>query len=175
MKKDLFPIGCVVKPHGVRGKIKVHYFGEEIGRFRRYRRVFIEDPEGVLRPYEIGEVTPQPPRLILQLQGLQTIEDIQPLLGKEIFIRKESLPALPTGEYYWMDLLGLDVVTDGGKCIGKITRIFPTGANDVYVVQGKRGEIFVPAIESVIRRIDCQEKVMEVGWMEGLWEREDEI
>jgi 16S rRNA processing protein RimM len=175
MKKDLFPIGCVVKPHGVRGKIKVQYFGEDIGQFSRYRSVFIEDPDGVLRPYEIGEVTPQPPRLILQLKGFQTVEDIQPLLGKEILVRKESLPSLPEGEYYWMDLLGMDVVTEDGKNIGKVIRIFPTGANDVYVVQGKRREIFLPATERVIRRIDCLEKVMEVGWMEGLWEREDEI
>ena len=175
MKKGFVPIGRVAKPHGVRGKVKVDYFGEDPDPFRGCRVVFLEDPGGTLRSYEICEVTPQPPRLILQLKGLQTIEDIQPLLGKEILVQRDHLPPLPEGEYYWVDLLGLEVVTGNRKRIGKIKAVLPTGANDVLVVQGKTRELYLPAIERVIRKIDFGEKVMEVIWMEGLWEREDEI
>ena len=142
MEEDLFPIGRVVKPHGVRGKIKINYFGEDLSQFHLYRTVFIEDPMGRLMPYEILEATPQPPRLILQLKDIQTLEEAQPLVGKEIFIRKGSLPDLPEGEYYWFEILGMEVETEEGKRIGRIKEILPTGANDVYVVQGEKERSF---------------------------------
>jgi len=56
-----------------------------------------------------------------------------------------------------------------------VKEIFPTGANDVYVVEGKRGEILLPATEEVIRSIDIKKRVMKVVRKEGLWEDEDEV
>jgi len=170
-----FPIGRVVKPHGVRGKIKINYFGEDFSQFHSYREVFIEDQMGRLQSYEILEATPQPPRLILQLKDIRTVEEARSLVGKEIYIRKECLPDLPEDEYYWMETIGMEVETEDGKRIGKIKEIFRTGAHDIYVVQGKRGEIFLPAVEGLIESIDREKRIVRVTWMEGLWEREDEV
>ena len=175
MGKDLFPIGRVVKPHGVKGKIKVEYFGEDLNRFSLYREVFIEDRMGKMETYEILETIPQPPRLILRLKGIERVEDAQILVGKEILIPKEALPDLPEDEYYWIEILGMVVETEEGKRIGKVKEILPTGANDVFVVEGKRGEIFLPATEQVIQSIDRKRGVMKVIRMEGLWEEEDEV
>jgi 16S rRNA processing protein RimM len=175
MEKDLFPIGRVVKPHGVRGKMKVEYFGDDLDRFSSYREIFIENETNRLEPYEILEVLPQPPRLILRLKGVEKIEEVEPLIGKNIFIEKEALPELEVGEYYWADLLGMEVETQEGKRIGKVKEIFSTGAHDVYVVEGKRGEILLPAIEGVIQSIHLKKRVMKVARMEGLWEDEDEV
>jgi 16S rRNA processing protein RimM len=175
MEKNLFPIGRVVKPHGVKGKMKVEYFGEDLHRFSSYREIFIEDEKSGLESYEILEVIPQPPRLILRLKGIEKIEQTEPLIGKNILIEKEALPELEEGEYYWADLLGIKVETREGKGIGKVREIFSTGAHDVYVVEGKRGEIFLPAIEDVIQSIDLKKRVMKVVRMEGLWEDEDEV
>jgi len=175
MKRELFPIGRVVKPHGVKGKIKVEYFGEDLSRFSDYREILIQDRTGGTQSYEVLEVGQQPHRLILRLKGVESIEEAVPLLGKEIFIRKEQLPDLNEKEYYWFDILGMVVETGEGKRIGKVKEILPTGANDVYVVEGKRGEICLPATEEVIQSIDVERKVMKVIRMEGLWEREDEV
>ena len=152
MKEDLFPIGRVVKPHGVRGKIKVEYFGEEVSHFCLYQEVFIEDNKGKLKSYEILEVIPQPPCLILRLKVIERIEEVQPLMGREIYVNRGALPPLREGEYYWIDILGMVVETEGGKRIGRVKEIFPTGANDVYVVEGKNREIFLPATEGLFRK-----------------------
>jgi 16S rRNA processing protein RimM len=175
MEKNLFPIGRVVKPHGVKGKMKVEYFGDDLQRFFSYREVFIESETRGPESYEILEAIPQPPRFILRLRGIEKIEQVQPLIGKTILVEKKALPDLEEGEYYWADLLGMKVETREGKGIGKVKEIFPTDAHDVYVVEGKRGEIFLPAIEEVIQSIDLKKQVMKVVRMEGLWEDEDEI
>jgi 16S rRNA processing protein RimM len=175
MEKDLFPIGRVVKPHGVKGKIKVEYFGEELSRFLPCQEVFIEDNKGQLKPYEILEAIPQPPRLILRLKEIERIEEVQPLTGREILAKRGTLPPLKEGEYYWIDILGMVVETEEGKRIGRVKEILPTGANDVYVVEGKKREIFLPATEEVIQKVDLEKGVMKVIRMEGLWEDEDEV
>ncbi len=175
MINNLFPIGRVVKPHGVKGKMKVKYFGDDLHRFSFYREVFIEGEKGMPEPYEVLEAIPQPPRLILRLKGVEKIEEVELLMGKEIFIKKEAFPALGEREYYWMDILGMKVETEEGKKIGKVKEIFPTGANDVYVIEGKRGEILLPATEEVILSVDLPRGVMRVACLEGLWEDEDEI
>jgi 16S rRNA processing protein RimM len=175
MEKDLLPIGRVVKPHGVKGKIKVEYFGEDLNRLPPIREVFIEDSVGRLHTYEVLEASAQPPRLIFRIKGIERIEEAQPLVGKEILIRKGALPDLKEGEYYWFKIIGMVVETEQGKKIGKLKEIFPTGANDVYVVEGKRRDIFLPASEEVIKSIDLKTGVMKVNRMEGLWEEEDEI
>jgi 16S rRNA processing protein RimM len=175
MEQSLCPIGKVVKPHGVMGKIKVVYFGESLDRFPLHQKIFIKDSLGRPESYEVLEVTLQPPRLILRLKGIERVEETEGLIGKEIFIRKEDLPEPQEGEYYWFEILGMAVETERGRRIGTVKEIFPTGANDVYVVQGKRGEIFLPATGEVIQSIDRQRRVIRVVRMEGLWEEEDEI
>jgi 16S rRNA processing protein RimM len=175
MTKDLIPIGRVVRPHGVRGKIKVEYFGEDVSRFPPSPEVFIEVKAGGLQAYEILETTPQPPRLILRLKGIERREQVEPLIGKVVFIKREVLPDLEEGEYYWTDLMGMSVETQEGKKIGRVKEIFSTGANDIYVVEGKRGEIFLPATGDVIQNVDCKNGVMKVNRKEGLWEEDDEV
>ena len=175
MTKDLIPIGRVVRPHGVRGKIKLEYFGEDVHCFPPSREVFIEVKAGRLQAYEILETTPQAPRLILRLKGIERREEVEPLIGKEVFIKREVLPDLEEGEYYWMDLLGMSVETQEGKKIGRVKEIFSTGANDGFVIEGKRGEIFLPATEEVVQGVDRERGVMKVSRKNGLWEEEDEV
>ncbi len=175
MERDLLPIGRVIKPHGVKGKVKVEYFGNDPCRFPTYHEVFIRDSTGRPEPYEILEAVPQPPRLILRLKGVERIEETEPLIGKDILVRRETLPDLKEGEYYWVDILGIEVETEQGKSIGRLKEIFTTGAGDVYVVEENKREILLPATEEVIRNIDPGRGVMKVSRKEGLWEEEDEV
>jgi 16S rRNA processing protein RimM len=175
MKRILIPIGRVVNTHGIKGKMKVEYFGEDLHHFFLYHEIFIENEKGRAEPYEIIETIPQPPRLILRLKGIEKIEEAESLIGREILIKKEALPKLEAGEYYWVDILGMEVETQEGKRIGNVREIFTTRAHDVYVIRGKRREIFLPATEEVIQDIDLNRGVMKVARMKGFWEEEDEI
>jgi 16S rRNA processing protein RimM len=165
----------VTRPHGIRGKVKIRYYGEDLNEFSRYREIVLRDERGVEEPFEVVETTPQPPLLILKLRGVDRMEDAEALVGDEVLIRKDLLPDLEEGEYYWHDLLGMEVENETGKSIGRVTDILRTGANDVYVVQGKREEFFLPATEEVIKYIDLKRRVITAHWMEGLWEKEDEV
>ena len=81
--------------------------------------------------------------------------------------RKDGV--LEEGAYYIVDLLGLDVITDAGKLLGKIDDIYNTGSNDIYVVKDELGkQILLHAIKDVIKQINLEEKKIIVHLIKGL-------
>jgi 16S rRNA processing protein RimM len=173
--EDLVAIGKVIKPHGIRGQIKIAYFGEDPGGFRHYREILIKDGQGIPRVYEIEEVASQPNNLILRLKGIGKREETHLLLRKEILVPRKALPPLEEGEYFWFEILGLTVETQEGKTLGTVKEVLATGANDVLVVEGKERELHLPVTKEVVRNIDREKGVIQVIRMEGLWEKEDEV
>jgi 16S rRNA processing protein RimM len=174
MEHDLVPIGRIIKPHGIRGKVKVDYYGDDPAGFR-YGEVFLSGPPDQFRAVEVLSVSVQPPRLILQLKGSDRIEEAESLAGQEIFVPRSALPELEEGEFYWFEVVGMEVETEEGRRLGTVREILPTGGHDVYFVKGKRREIALPATAGVISEIDRERRVIRVRRMEGLWETEDEV
>jgi 16S rRNA processing protein RimM len=95
-------------------------------------------------------------------------EEAEGLRGSEVSVSKQELPALPEGEYYWFELMGMEVQSEDGRALGKIFNIVTTGSNDVYEVRGPLGEILIPAIEGVVIGVDAEKKRMTIRIPEGL-------
>ena len=107
-------------------------------------------------------------RLIIKLEGCDSIESAEKLRGWTLFIRREAFVPLPEGEYYWFEIEGLHVYDEDGKYYGRIVEIMETGSNDVYVVQDGKTEILLPMIESVVKTIDVKEQKLIFHVVEGL-------
>ena len=103
----------------------------------------------------------------MELEGLTSIDEAEECRGADILIKKEGL-AREEGEYFWFELLGLDVYLDTGEYLGSICQIMSTGSNDIYVVRKGVSEILVPAIYEIVERIDLENRRMIISDMEGL-------
>ena len=90
------------------------------------------------------------------------------MVGEWMTVPGASSPALSEGEYFHFQLLGLQVFTEEGERLGRVCEILETGSNDVYVVSGDGGELLLPALADVIRRVDLAERVMVVDLPDGL-------
>jgi 16S rRNA processing protein RimM len=118
-------------------------------------------------PLTLRSVRPHNAFLLVSFEGYDDIDQSAELVNQMVFIPAESLPKLPAGEYYHHQLLGLNVVDEHGKPVGRLSEILETGANDVYVVvQPEGGEILIPAIESTIRGVDLERREMTVVLMD---------
>jgi 16S rRNA processing protein RimM len=162
-------IGQVVGVHGVRGELTVEILTEAPNRFGLMARVFV-GPDGEepvawkLEGYRLHKG-----RALLKLAGCDdrtTAETFRRCLVQ--VPREESLP-LAEGEYYEYQILDLEVWTLDGECLGRVTEIIDTGANDVYVIESQdRLELLIPAIEGVIQKIDLEASRLMVELPEGL-------
>ena len=105
---------------------------------------------------------------MLKLAGIDTRTEAETLRGRALTVPRSELRSLPEGEYYAFQLVGIEVVTTAGAGVGRIVDIMTTASNDVYVVEGERGEILIPAIEDVVKSIDLETGRMVIEAIDGL-------
>jgi 16S rRNA processing protein RimM len=110
-------------------------------------------------------------QVLLHLQGVNTREQAELLMGQEVRAESRRLPPLPEGEYYVFQLEGLSVRhAEDGTDLGELTEIIPTPAHDVYVVAKDGREVLFPAVEEVVVHIDLDQGVIKVLPPPGLIE-----
>jgi len=165
---DLFEIGRVLKPRGLKGQMRCFSHLESDGLGKSLREVCIRTPDGKADFYRLKEISFGGKFFFLSVEGVDTPEAAEALAGSDVLASVEVLKPLAEDEYYWRDIIGLDVVTETGQLLGQVQEIFPTGSNDVYVCRDGEKEILLPAISDVIRKIDLNGKRMVVRLIEGL-------
>ena len=167
-KMDLITIGEIVKTRGLRGCMKVVSFVDTSDISSELEFVYIQDHSEQKKLYNIRKVDISGKFLFIELDSIDDVELAKTFVGCKVVIPGDMFKELPQGEYYWRDIIGLNVYTEDGKLLGQIESVFPTGSNDVYVCKGGEREILLPAIADVIKLIDIDRKVMNVKLMEGL-------
>lgn len=167
---ELIPVGKIIGTHGIKGLLKVHSYSGNLESLQAARSVVMKSPLGGIREFEIRDVAPHAGKFILGLKDLDDINQVLPFVGSEICLLRSQLPETGEDEYYWCDLIGIEVVTADGAVLGSIVEIFETGSNDVYVVRGGEREYLIPAVASVIAGVDLKSGRMLVTPPEGLLE-----
>lgn len=159
-------IGFIRRPHGVRGELIMDLHTDFPERIKPGRKVFIGEK---YQPVTFDTVRSHNESLLISLRGYETLESIGRFRNQWVYIKAKDAPALPEGQYYKYELLDLIVKDDAGNLLGKLSEILETGANDVYIVKDESGkEILLPAIPSVILKIDMQAKEITVHLIDGL-------
>lgn len=161
-------IGKVLGTHGIRGQLRVMPYSGDSGSISGLKQFYLATTSGPGEPYVIARSAPYKKQVLVTLRGYDDINAVQVFVGREVYIRRDQLPRLPDGEYYWIDLIGLKVLTTGGESLGTLKDILQTGENDVYVVQSAAREYLIPAIEEVVVEIDLAGRRMIIAPLEGL-------
>jgi 16S rRNA processing protein RimM len=166
---ELIEIGRIVRSHGLEGRVKVLSYLESPEVLHDLSGLFVGRtvPEAVLFP--LVAVQAGRDSFILQLRGIDDRNAAERLRGCSVWMPSENMQKLPEGEYYWRDIIGLQVLTEEDEILGRIESVFPTGGNDVYVCRGGEREILLPAIGDVVRKIDTDRGVMVVRLLKGLF------
>ena len=165
---DFLEIGKIVKPHGLKGRMKVLSYLESDDLLRTLDEIAIRQEKDEIVRFRIRSLQVKGRCFYMEMEGIEKIEEVEALVGCLVLVPEARLSALPEGEYYWQQLIGVEVITEEGRPVGKLKRIFPTGSNDVYVCSEGENEILLPAIEEVVRKIDLQKGMMVVRLPKGL-------
>ena len=155
-------MGRIAAPFGVKGWVKVHPFTAATQNLLAYETWWIGGA-GDWREIAVAEARVQGQAVAARLEGCDDRNAAAALRGNSVAVPREALPRTEGGEYYWADLIGLNVVNTAAQDFGRVTQILQTGANDVLVVEGGR-ERLIPFIAEVIRDVDVAAGVMRVEW-----------
>lgn len=161
-------LGKVGAPHGVRGWVKIHSSTQPLDSILDYRTWQLGRGEH-WNQFQVVQAQPQGKALIAQLADehgnvLSDRDQAEMLKNLDIGVWRSEMPPLPKGEYYWADLIGLEVVTEAGESFGKVDSLMETGANNVLVIKGEQ-EILVPfVLDHVVKKVDLKKAVITVDW-----------
>ncbi len=105
--------------------------------------------------------------LLLKFSEIEDRTTASGLTNDLVYVKTSQLPPLPSGDYYYHEIIGLQVFEQDGRYLGVLTEILETGANDVYLVKSDSGEeVLIPATEEMILEIDLDQQKMTVSKME---------
>lgn len=164
----LITIGKAVKPFGVKGEVKIESLTDMPDRFKGLRRVVLVSPRGEELSCGVDGVRYAGETVLLRFAGYDTPEKARALNGWFIKVPREEAAPLPEGSYYWFEVIGMEVVSEGGETLGTVSDILETGSNDVYVVKQGRKELYLPATKEIIRQVDRTARRITIHIMDGL-------
>jgi len=169
----LVQVGFVYRPHGIEGELKIDpEHTDDPARFEELGVVYVgASPRRVTR-HHVGSVRYQESKrgttVILGLEDIGTRSDAEGITKMKVFAREEDLE-LGEHEFFLHELVGLDVVTEGGETLGTVANYMEMPAQDVFVVRRPDGEdAMIPAVEDFILDVDLEGQRVTVEPIDGL-------
>ena len=156
-------MGRIAAPYGVKGWVRVVTFTETQENLLAYSPWHLM-LNGRWQMVEVLDGREHGKGLVVQLAGCDDRDAAAGFSGTDIGVYRSQLPAPDEDEYYWSDLVGLQVFTTQDTLLGVVDHLIETGANDVLVIRGER-EHLVPFVRGqVIKSIDLEAGVIRVDW-----------
>ncbi|MEG0238276.1 MAG: ribosome maturation factor RimM [Clostridium sp.] len=163
---EFFRVGKIVNTHGLKGEVKVIAETSDVNNFKRYGTVFVDGEER-----EIQGVKFQKDRVILKIEGIESIDEAEKYKNKVLEVPREREPELPEDEFYAKDLIGIHVYDTTDKDLGEIYDIIETKNNDVYWIR-KPKELLIPVLKDIVLDIDVDNEKIVIRPV-GEWQDED--
>ena len=162
----LFKIGKIINTHGIKGEVKVYPLTEDPNKFKRLKTVLVDGVEK-----KIQGVKFQKDRVILKIEGIDSMNDAETYKEKYIEIPRANEPELPPDTYYVADLKKCTVYDTNDKELGKVFDVISTPNNDVYWIKEPK-ELLIPVLKDIVFTIDIDSKKIVIKPV-GEWQDED--
>ena len=161
-------LGHVSGLFGVKGWVKVYSYTRPAVNLFEYDTWLIGRQDDTWRPFRVLDAREQGKTLVAQLASdgapLPDRDAAAELIDLQIAVERDQLPEPEDGEYYWFDLVGLDVVTLDGAPLGRVKAMMETGANDVLVLKGDRERLVPFVVGEIIDEVDLEAGRIVADW-----------
>lgn len=164
-------LGEVLRPHGIRGELRVRLLTDYPERIAQLQHVYLgsspEDRKITRHPVEHMRMHQE--YGLLKLASIHDRSDAEALRGLFVMVRLQDAIPLDDDEIYLFQLIGMTVKTHDGLDLGKISDVLETGANDVYIVESEQyGEILIPVTEETVLETNTESGIVTVHLPDGL-------
>ena len=157
-------LGKLRRAHGVKGEIPLEVYTQILELLTPSNVVFVGEDH---QPLTIETTRWKNDLLLIKFEAIDDRTVVSELTNELLYVKTSQLPPLPEGDFYYHELIGLDVYEPDGRYLGVLVQILETGANDVYLVQNDANEeILIPATEEMILEIDPDQAKMIVARMQ---------
>ena len=165
---EIIVLGRLVEPYGVRGWMHLQVYGDDPLSWKDLPVWQVGKESGAWQDYELQGLKAHGDGFVVAFAGVADRTGAEALKGMLVGAPRAVLPAVPEDEYYWADLIGLDVVNRAGESLGKVAGLIETGASDVLRVldadAAEPVERLLPFVAAVVGKVDVAAGVIHVDW-----------
>jgi 16S rRNA processing protein RimM len=168
---DLTLVGHVTGAYGIAGGIRISPYSPDADALLKAKTWWLDKP--VLRSVQVRTSRIHSGDVVATLVDVKDRDAAEALKGATISIPRSEFPELPEDEYYWSDLIGMDVVNLQGEALGKVTDMMHNGAQSILRItpvpdQGDASEQaherLVPFVDQFVRQVDMAGKKITLDW-----------
>ena len=169
MKKEFIESGKIVGTHGVRGGLRVQPWCDTPEFLCGFKNIYIKMSES-FNPVKVKSAKPHGNVVIMELDGIDTMEKAEALRNKVVNIQRSDLK-LEKDQYLICDLIGCEVFdADTNKMLGTVVDVSKTGANDVWHIKSDDNEYLIPVIDDVVIDVTIDENRVVIRPLKGIFE-----
>jgi 16S rRNA processing protein RimM len=156
----------IAAPFGIKGWLKLQTFTEYSDSLDAFDTWFLakgvggNDWEEVL----VEDFAVNAKAVVVKLKGCDDRNAAELMRKRDVAVPRDWLDETGSGEYYWIDLIGAEVVNEAGDRLGRVASLMETGANDVLVVQSGTSETLIPFVSDYVVNVDREKKLVTVHW-----------
>ena len=172
--EDLVAVGYVAGAYGLQGWVRVRPHSAEADALLHAKTWWLGNPElpQQLRDVDMMQAKSHSGDVVAQLVGVVGRDAAEALKGAAVQISRRHFPPLANGEFYWVDLIGLQVENLQGERLGVIDSMMDNGAHPILKVAlpvaaellQKQQEILIPFVDQFVKRVDLAAKKITVDW-----------
>ncbi len=163
----LIPLGRIVNVHATRGELRLLPFNPDTDTLEPGMTVVLRRGE-TIETRELLDLRRHKQFLLIILQGCNSMNDAEKLVGYEVCVHEAELPPIGPNEIYHYQLIGMEVVTDSGETLGTVHEVMTPPSSDVCVVRGGGREYLIPLIAQVVLDVDVAARRMTIHPLPGL-------
>lgn len=164
VNQDWLVIGRFGRPHGIKGMITVLPFTEPRENILDYTQ-WHAHINNQWQPLNVLKTSINNKSILAQIEGYPEREQVAQLTNVDIAVNRNQLQPLNPDEYYWHELIGLQVINQEGTMMGMVSEIIPTGSNDVLIVTGDNQRHLIPYLPNdVILEVNLKKQLITVDW-----------
>jgi 16S rRNA processing protein RimM len=153
----------IAAPFGIKGWLKLQTFTEYADSLDEFDTWFLSSPKG-WEEVEVEDFAVNAKAVVVKLKGIDDRNAAELMRKREIAVPRDWFSDDDEESYYWVDLIGADVVNETGERLGRVETLMETGANDVLVVKLGSTETLIPFVEDYLVNVDRKNKVITVHW-----------
>ena len=165
---ELICVGALGGSYGVKGEVRLKSFTAEPSDIADYSPLTSEDGTAA---YRLTLTRPIKSGFAARLEGIRTKEEADALKGVQLYAHRDQLPSLPDDEYYYTDLIGLEVVDTGGAALGHVKSVMNHGAGDLLEIHGPglKTTVLLPFTRAAVPTVDLTAARIIADPPEGLF------
>ena len=166
---ECFQLGYVIKTHGLKGEVNIFLDVDEPSEYTDLGSVFVEINQKLV-PFFIESIQLRGNKALLKFEDVDSLEQAGELQSKSLYLPLTALPDLAEGQFYYHEIVGYGIRTKEHGLIGQVKEVYTSGLQDLMAVEYKEREILIPVADEIIKKIDRDQKVLDVTLPDGLLE-----